>query len=145
MASNTDRCTSCRPAATEVSTTSEAATAAAVQVTSTTRATVRHRRSCPRPSAAAEAADRSDCRAAVSTCPARPATGWLPPRLSLRLVAGATETTPASRTSRRDTEPGSRRRNSTSWNGASARPTIRTFSCARKSPCGSASPSPEYR
>lgn len=146
MVSNTDHYISCKRVA--VDTTSASATdSAVVEVMDTCRVTACRRRSCLLPPAVvAAAADRSDCHAVVSTCPPRPVTGWPPPRLSLQPeAAGPTATTPASQTNKRDTGPDSRQRNSTSWNGALARPTIRTFSCVRKSPCGSVSPSPEYR
>lgn len=147
--SNTDRYTSCSLAAAVM------AVPATDSAETTCKATVsrRHRRhNCRRPlPEPATAADRSDCRAAVSTCP-RPATGWPlqppppPPPLTREAEAvGPTVMTPASPTSRSDTARGSRRRNSTSWNGVSARLTIRTYSCARRSPCELDSPNPECR
>lgn len=149
MVSNTDRYTSYRPVvAGEVYTTSGVVTDSAARVTVTySKATARHHQiSClPVPEVAA---DRSGCRAAVSTCQLRPVMGW--PLLPLwpPPVVGASDSTatmPESRTSRKDIGPGSRQRNSTSWNDASARPTIRTFSCERRSLCGLVSQSPECR
>lgn len=152
MVLNTDHYTSCRPAVTgEVCTTSGVVTDSAAQVTVTcSKATARHLRiSCP-PAPEVAAVDRSGCRVAVSTCQPRPVTGWplpplWPPLVAVVVASVSTATTPESRTNRRDIGPGSRRRNSTSWSGVSARPTIRTFSCERRSPYGSVSPNPEYR
>lgn len=128
MVLKTGRYTSCKPVVEDTTSGMATDSSVAALVMVTCRTTVCHHHSCLPAMVALEAEDRFGCPVVVSTCPPRPVTGWLLPRPLPREAA----TTTANRTNRSDTGPDSHRRNSTNWNGASAKPITQTSSCVKR-------------